>query len=328
MLQYVGTRLALLLLAAWLVASTAFVLGHWAQGDYVTETLGLGASAGTVAGARAARGLDRPLAVRYGDWAARAVWLDFGTSVVYQRPVAPLVLDRAANTLLVGSVAFLVAAAFGLGGGMITASRPSGLAAAAVRTASTLCLSCPPLLASLLLVWLAALTGVLPVSGMASGAATGSWWARMTDVARHVPVPALALGLPLGAVIERVVAQAIAHALSQPCIAAARARGVPEARLRWHHALRLGAAPLLAVGGTLAGTLLSGSFAVELVTSWPGLGRLTQEAMLARDLELTAGCAIAASCLLGACVVAADVALAWVDPRVRTARVEPLEAVA
>ena len=178
-------------------------------------------------------------------------------------------------------------------------------------------LSCPPLLSSILLVWAAVVTGLLPASGIDSADAGATLAARLADVARHLLLPTLALALPLAAVIERVAAQAIGEALAEPSIVAARARGVSEHDIRWRHGLRLAAAPILAVAGTIAGALLSGSVAVELVTSWPGLGRLTLDALTARDADLAAGCAIAAALGLGLAVLAADLALSAVDPRVR-----------
>jgi peptide/nickel transport system permease protein len=316
MLGFAVRRVALLVATAWLVASAVFLLGQFARGDYVTQTMAMHASADAVARARARQGLDRPLLERYVHWVTRASRLDLGTSVRYQQPVAPLVAQRGANTLLLGGAALVVAAGIGLWAGLLVGSRPRTGAAAIARAVSTVCLSCPPLLASILLVWVAAITGLAPVSGLQSADRAGGLLARLADVAWHLPVPVLALALPFAAVIERVTSQAVAQALAEPSVVAARARGVSERDIRRRHALRLGAAPILAVGGTLAGTILSGSFAVELVTSWPGLGRLTYEALVARDADLAAGCAIVAALLLGVAVLAADAVLAAVDPRV------------
>jgi ABC-type dipeptide/oligopeptide/nickel transport system permease component len=323
MLTLVARRLLWLAVTAWLVASATFLLGHFARGDYLAQTLAFRADAASLARIRAAHRLDAPLAERYGTWLARLSRLDLGTSLRYQQPAAPLVASRLANTLLLGLTAFTAACAAGLLAGVVTGSRPHGVLPTCLRAASTAGLSCPPLLASLILVWIAATTGVAPVSGMESIERASGWLARLADVLHHLPVPALALALPLAAVVERVTAQAIAQALGEPSIRAARARGVPEGQLLRRHALRLGAAPILSVGGTLAGTALSGSFAVELVTSWPGLGRLTYDALLARDADLAAACAIAAALVLGAAVLAADVALATVDPRLRPEHVRP-----
>jgi ABC-type dipeptide/oligopeptide/nickel transport system permease component len=300
-----------------------FLLGQLAAGDYLTQTLAFEATADTVARARAAQGLDQSVWARYATWTLRLSRLDFGTSLRYRQPVAPLVASRGANTLLLGVVAFAVAVLLGVAAGMITGSRPGSVQATVARLISTLCLSCPPLLASILLVWAAAATGLAPVSGIESVERASGWLARLADIGRHLPVPVLALALPFAAVLERVTAQAVGEALGEPCIQAARARGVPEHQVRSRHALRLGAAPIVAVGGTLAGTMLSGSFAVELVTSWPGLGRLTYDALLARDADLAAACAIAAAMLLGLSVLFADVVLAAVDPRARLERGQP-----
>lgn len=317
MLRFVARRVILLALSAWLVASAAFVLGQLAQGDEATQSLGFGGNPATLARIRQMRGLDRPLSERYVAWNARLARLDFGTSIRFGRPVGPLVADRAANTTLLAASAFVLAAILGLAGGMVTGSRPGSVAAAFVRGLSIVLLSCPPLLASILLVWVAVVTGALPAGGIESAQAGTTFLARLADVAHHLPLPALALGLPLAAVIERVAAQAIGEALAEPSIVGARARGVPERDIRWRHALRLAAAPILAVAGTVAGAMLSGSVAVELVTSWPGLGGLTFAALTARDADLAAGCAIAAALGLGLALLAGDVALAAVDPRVR-----------
>ncbi len=128
--------------------------------------------------------------------------------------------------------------------------------------------------------------------------------------------PVLALALPFAATLERVQSEALARALKDPAVSAARARGLSRRALVWRHAWRLGAGPVVAVCGLMAGALLSGSFAVELVTSWPGLGQLTVQAMYGRDIYLSAGCAMAATLLLSFGVVTADLVSAFIDPRV------------
>jgi len=121
--------------------------------------------------------------------------------------------------------------------------------------------------------------------------------------------------LPLAASLERLQAASMRDALAQPSIRAARARGLGEDRLLWKHAFRLSLAPLLSVYGVIGAAVLSGSFAVEVVMSWPGLGALMYEALTARDLYLVAGCAVAVATLLAVSVLAADLALRLVDPR-------------
>jgi peptide/nickel transport system permease protein len=123
----------------------------------------------------------------------------------------------------------------------------------------------------------------------------------------------------MAASLERLQSQAIREALADPCILAALARGVPEQRVIWRHALRLSLKPVLALYGITIGAVLSGSFAVEVVMSWQGLGDLMYEALKGRDLYLVAGCAAAGSASLAAGILLSDLALAAVDPRVEEA---------
>jgi peptide/nickel transport system permease protein len=250
--------------------------------------------------------------------------------------VLPLVAERARNTLVLAGCALLLATAVGIPLGIVSAPvqaarerRPpsEGYTRAgafslggAIRLVSILALSTPSLVLALLLAWLAARTGWLPTGGMTSvgAAADGAGpLARLADLARHLVVPVLALALPVAATLERAQSRAVARALDEPFVRNARARGIPEARLRWVHAARAGAGPVLALYGLLAGALLSGSFAVELVTAWPGLGRLMYEALLARDVPLVAGCAAAAALFAGLGTLLGDLLCAWADPRVR-----------
>jgi ABC-type dipeptide/oligopeptide/nickel transport system permease component len=150
-------------------------------------------------------------------------------------------------------------------------------------------------------------------------AATGSL-DGLADLLRHLPVPALALGLPIAASLERLQSRAIREALADPSILAARARGVSALRATWVHALRLSALPVVGVLGIVIGTVLSGSFVVEFVMSWPGLGMLMYDALHARDMYLAAGCASAAALFLAIGIVAADTALVVLDPRAAAIR--------
>jgi peptide/nickel transport system permease protein len=128
-------------------------------------------------------------------------------------------------------------------------------------------------------------------------------------------LPALALALPIAAALERLQSQAMAEALREPSVTAALARGISRRRAIWVHAFRLSLKPVLGVLGIVIGTVLSGSFVVEIVMTWPGLGDLMFQALVARDLYLAAGCAASGAVFLAAGLLAADLALAVVDPR-------------
>jgi peptide/nickel transport system permease protein len=306
---YLARRLLFAAFLVFAVSSASLMLVHLAPGDYAVGALGVRTGPEARAQLRARYGLDRSIGVQYRDWLWRAARLDFGRSLAFDRPVIELVPQRAANTALLAVSALLLATLAGLPLGVLTATR-RGVLPGAVRAVSVLLLSMPPLLTSLFLVFLAARTGWFPVGGMTS-IGGGTW-----DRVHHMVVPVLALALPLSAMFERLQAQAMADVIGQPYVLATLARGVPRSRVVWRDALKAALRPVASVYGLVVGTLLSGSFAVEIITAWPGLGSLMLEALRSRDVYLVAGCAAAGSIFLAAGTLLSDAALALVDPRV------------
>lgn len=330
MARFLVRRLVFAALLVFLVSSLSLMLVRLAPGDYASDLFGgIGANPALVAATRATYGLDVPLVEQYAAWLGRAVRLDFGNSLVYRRPVNELLRQRAANTAVLALAALVVATLIGLPLGVLTGSR-RGLVCHTVRAVSIMFLSVPPLLMSLLLVFLAARTGWVPVGGMTSAAIdsgfgirdsgfVAGWGAWVADVARHLPVPVLALALPIAAMLERLLAQSMTETIGAPFILSAKARGVSHRRLVWRHALRVALRPILSIYGLIIGTLLSGSFMVEIITAWPGLGRLTYDALRGRDVYLVAGCAAAGALFLAIGSLISDAAQAAVDPRLREA---------
>jgi peptide/nickel transport system permease protein len=150
-----------------------------------------------------------------------------------------------------------------------------------------------------------------------AGADEWSTGARLLDLAHHLIVPVLALGLPLAASLERIQHAAVADGVGARHVLAASARGVGLGRWLWRALWRPTASPVASILGLAAGTLLSGALAVEYVTAWPGLGRLMFEALATRDTPLAAGCGAAAAAFLALWTALGD-ALAWLlDPRLR-----------
>jgi peptide/nickel transport system permease protein len=315
LLGYAMRRVAFAVALVFLVSSAALVLADLAPGDVTAELFAAGASPETLARERARLGLDRPVIERYGVWVRRAVRLDLGTSLRYQRPVADLLPARVGNTAILGATALAMATLVGLPLGVFTGSR-TGWLPRLVRLLSLVAVSIPPLIGSLLLALLAARTGWFPVGGMATTEGQG-WLTALPSHLWHLALPALALSLPFAATIERLQSESTASALEEPYILAARARGIGETRLVWRHALRQSVRPVVAIYGILIGSVFSGSFAVEIVTSWPGLGRLMYDALVSRDSVLAAGCAAAGAVFLAAGTVFADLLLAALDPHWR-----------
>jgi peptide/nickel transport system permease protein len=310
-------RFFVAVLLVFTVSSAALLLTRLAPGDVTSEQI-LEIDAATRARLRAEAGLDQPILQQYARWIGGAARLDFGRSLIYSRPVAEMVGERLVNTAVLGFAALVLATIIGLPLGIVSGSSTNALSRV-IRVASLVCLSVPPLVASLALVLVAARTGWWPIGGMTSSAAADlSWSAWLVDLARHLPVPAFALALPIAATLERVQAQSVADAMEHAFVRAGLARGITRTRAILAHAWRGSLGPVLGLYGVVIGSLFSGSFIVEIVTSWPGLGRLLFDALRARDLYLVAGCVAAGAVVLAIGTFMADVLHAWVDPRVRT----------
>lgn len=303
MTKFFLRRLSFALLLVLGVASASFALIHAAPGDFYTQ-FGPDEDEAAARAGRAEAGLDRPFLQQYAGWLSRAVRLDFGRSLKYRRPVSDLLGERMRNTAVLAAMALLLATAIGVPSGVYTGTRRGGLFRHVVRAASMLLLALPPLVGAL------ALTALFARAG---------WLAPGGASAANLVVPALALALPLAAIVERMQSQAMRDVLGERYLRAALARGIPPRLVIWKHALRSALAPLAGVYGIIAGSLLSGSFVVEIVTDWPGLGLLMADGLRSRDIFLVAGCAAAVSVLLAVAILLSDLLHLWLDPRVRDA---------
>ena len=308
--RFILRRAAFAVLLVFVVSSASLVLARLAPPDDA-----FGTDPATLAAERHRAGFDKPLPQQYADWLSRTVRLDFGESLRFRRPVAQLIRERAANTALLGLSALTLATLVGIPLSVFTGSR-RGILVSAARGASLALLSVPPLVTSLVLLLLAARTGWFPAGGLPNVPADAGWLESAATTARYLFLPALALSLPIAASLERLQSRSLSEALAEPCVVAAIARGIPRELVVWRHALRLSLKPVLAIYGITIGSVLSGSFVVEIVMSWQGLGDLMYQALQARDLYLVAGCAAAGSCGLALGILLSDLALAAVDPRV------------
>jgi peptide/nickel transport system permease protein len=315
--RYLITRLAFALLLVFVVSSAALLLTRVAPGDFI-DMQGVDLTLRDREQLRERLGLNTSLATQYFSWLSGVARFDFGRSMLYSRPVGELIGERALNTAVLAISALIFATLIGIPLGIYSGTR-HGIGRFVVRAFSVFGVSVPPLIGSLALVFLAARTGWLPVGGMTSAGGIDQTWTQwLLDLARHVPVPALALAIPIAAALERLQSEAIESAVREPFVAASRARGVDRTRAILRHAWPVSLRPVLGLYGVMIGSLFSGSFAVEVVTSWPGLGRLMFDALKARDLFLVAGCAATGAVFLAAGTLLADLLLAYTDPRIKS----------
>jgi peptide/nickel transport system permease protein len=273
----------------------------------------------TVAALRAQYQLDRPLPVRYAHWLNAVAHGELGFSFAYNSPVGPLLWVRARNTLLLTVTATLLAWMLALPLGIWSASRLGRAPDRVLSGATATLLVIPDLVLALGLLILAVRTGWFPTGGLVSvGFESFSPFHKLRDLALHMTLPVIALVLSALPTLVRHVRASVAEVLEAPFLQAALGHGLPHRKLLYSYALRAAANPLISLFGFSIGTLLSGSLLIEVVMSWPGLGPLLLEAILARDLYVVVGAVLLSMLFLVAGNLVADALLYWADPRIRT----------
>jgi len=319
LIHYFSRRLfhsALLLLGATVLA---FLFTSFAPGNYFDEMhLNPQISTETVNALKSHYDLDKPLAIRYAVWLKSLAHGEMGYSFAYNAPVAPLISARARNTLLLTITSTFIAWCIALPLGVFSAARAGRFADRFVTGATAILLVTPDIALALGLLLLGVHTRWFPTGGMTSvGADSLSFWPRTLDLLRHLFLPAAILVLSAQPLLVRHIRSAIAEALTENFMYAAKAHGISRNRLLWGYALPAAANPLISLLGFSIGALLSGSLLVEVVTSWPGLGPFLLEAILARDIYVVIGGVLLSTVFLVAGNFLADVLLFWADPRIR-----------
>ena len=322
-------RLLVALLTVVLVLTATFAALHLAPGDPVRLFLGPSADAAVVAATRHAEGLDRPLAVQYVDWLARFVTGDWGTSIAQQRPVARVLGDALGPTLLLVGVSLVLTYLAGILVGAFQAARRRTALDTGLTAVTTLLYALPSYVVALALVLVFAYLAVLrgwpawlryPAFGAASvGAEFLSRPARLVDALRHLVLPVTTLAVVGAAGTARFVRGAVLEALRQPFVRAARAKGLGEGRVLVRHAVRNALVPVLTLLGLQLPALFSGVVFVEVIFGWPGMGRVTVQAVLARDYPVVMASTAVFAVLVVAGNLLADLLAAAADPRAEAA---------
>jgi peptide/nickel transport system permease protein len=303
--EYALRRLALSLVAMAGVITIVFVLLH-ASGDPATLLVTQDATQQDIERIRQAYGLDQPLLVQYGRFVARVVRGDLGYSYRQGLPVAELIAERLPATFELALAAITVTILLGVPLGLLAAARRGGALDTAAMTAALVGTSMPSFwLGLLLIIVFGVQLGWLPVSGYGS--------------LRHLLMPALVLGGFYAAQISRLTRTGVLEVLAQDYIRTAAAKGLAGHIVVLKHALRNAALPVLTVLGLSFGHMLGGALVVETIFAWPGLGRLTVQAVLGRDFPVVQGAALTGAAVFLAVNLAIDLAYGWIDPRLRAA---------
>lgn len=301
------------------VSILSFLLGQLAPGEFFQSLrLDPKISAGTVEALRSQYGLDRPLTTRYFLWVRSVARGDLGHSFAYDSPVTSLLRPRVENTLILAGAATLIAWLVAVPIGVWWAAWSGTWRDRMCAVGTSGLLAVPDLVLALGLLLFAVRTGYFPTGGMRSvGSADLSAWAGALDLGRHILLPCAALVLAVFPVLVRHVRASVVETLAAPFAGTARAHGIPRRRILWKQVLPAAANPLISLFGMSVGSLLSASLLVEVIMSWPGLGPLILEAILARDFYLVIGAVMMSTMLLLAGNLLADLLLYAADPRIR-----------
>jgi peptide/nickel transport system permease protein len=275
-------------------------------------------SQNTVSRFRTQYGIDQPFLIRYGRWLDSVAHGDFGYSLAYDSPVAPLLRVRGRNTLFLTGSAMLLAWLPALFFGICCAQWPGGWLDRFCLLGTSTLLVTPELLLGLCLLALAVRTGWFRAGGMVSpGFEELNPWNQARDLAAHLFLPALVLSLGSLPLLFRHVRTAMLGVLDSPFIRAARGHGISRHRILFRHALPVAINPIVSLFGFSLASLLSISLLTEVIMSWPGLGPLLLEAVLARDIYVVIGATMFSTMFLVIGSAVADILLYACDARIR-----------
>jgi len=269
-------------------------------------------TAADLARLKALYGVDKPLLERYLAWAQAALSGDLGYSRLFSAPVAATLLPRLLNSLVLLGSSFVIAFLVSLGLGIAAARRPGSRFDAAVNFAAFAGVSLPTFwLALILILVFAQGLGWLPASGM-TGAGNGD----AADRLRHLVLPVATLTIASIGGYTRYVRASMRDALGQDHIRTARAKGASEARIVWRHALRGALVPIATILALSFGSLVSGALVTEEMFAYPGMGKLIFDAVMGNDYNLALAALLLATAVTMLANLGADLAYAWLDPRV------------
>lgn len=325
-------RLVLAALTLIGVAIVVFILVRVVPGDPISMMIAPGASEADVQALRARYGLDKSLAEQFLIWARSAIVGDFGTSISLRQDVTGLVLGRLPATLELSLLALLIAVLVG-GTVAVTGTIWRGSwAENLLDNSNGISLAVPDFIWALTFVLvLGVLWPILPVSGRADprialdfatqfylleSIVTGRFGVTV-DLLRHLLMPALALGLPLAAVIARVLKGALKEEMVQDYVTLARIRGMSETRIVLGEALRNAIVPTLTLTGVQFTFLIGGTVIVERIFSYPGIGNMGIDAVINRDLPLIQGLVLAFGLIFILINLLVDLTAQFFNPRLR-----------
>ncbi len=265
--------------------------------------------------------LKDPLVWQYLHWIRNLFQLEFGYSFFYNVPVATLISPRLWNTFILSIASLILTWTVALPLGIWAAVRRNQWIDKALSAFSFAGLSVPGFFLAILLLYIVSQLGILPLGGMHSANYDQlTSWGKFIDLLRHLVIPTLVISIGSIAALQRIMRGNMLEVLRQQYILTARAKGLPENRVIYVHALRNAINPLITLLGYEFSSLLGGAALTEIICSWPGLGSMMLTAVRAKDVYLVMASMLMGGFLLLLGNLLADILLAWSDPRIRYER--------
>lgn len=318
--RFVLSRLLQGLVLVLAVVVLNFLLLHAAPGDIVTTLSNEsgGMTAEQMAEMRTKLGLDKPLVVQLGVYLGQIARGDLGYSNFFNAPVVTLIAERVPATLLLVLTAVLGSFVVGTALGVLSSRKPNGPLSQFITVFSMVGFAAPVFWMGIMLVILFAwLMPIFPISDMRSIQSSGGGLADMVDVLHHLVLPAFTLGMVFLAQYSRLSRASMLDVLGSDFVRTARAKGLPEWRVLYKHALRNAVLPVITILGLQFGNVIAGAILVETVFNWPGLGRLAVDSVLRRDYPTILGVLLISSVVVVVMNQVTDFVYRVIDPRIK-----------
>jgi peptide/nickel transport system permease protein len=325
MLAYLFRRVMLAVLTTWAVSVLAYVVIELPPGDYITSYIAQMSSSGSFVSAEEADalrqqyGLDQPLYVQYLRWMGMVLQGNFGMALEYSRPVSEVIGDRLWLTMVVSVGAIIFTWLVALPIGIYSAVRQYSVGDYVATFVGFIGLAVPSFMLALILMYFGFTLFNANIGGLFSDELAEAPWglAKIWDLTKHLPLPALILGFAGTAQLIRIMRANLLDELGKPYVVTARARGLSEMHLILKYPVRVALNPFASTIGYLLPYVVSGSIIVSLVLSLPTVGPLLLKALIAQDMFLAGTIVL----LLGVMTVIgtflSDLLLMWIDPRIR-----------
>jgi len=328
MIDYIVRRFFLAVLTVWAISVLSFAIIHLPPGDYVTSYIasmsasGSAVSEGEAQALREQLGLDKPITVQYVKWMKLVLQGNFGMAMEWGRPVTDVIGDRLTLTIVISVAAIIFTWAVALPIGIYSAVYRYSFLDYLFTFVGFIGLAIPGFLLALIVMYLGFAYFGANVGGLFSpDYAEAPWsWAKTWDLIKHLPVPAIVLGVAGTAQLIRIMRSNLLDELRKPYVMTARARGLPEYRVVMRYPVRVALNPFISTIGYLLPYVVSGSIIVSLVLSLPTVGPLLLKALIAQDMFLAGTIVLLLGVLTVVGTFISDLLLMWIDPRIRLGR--------